>query len=324
MVTEPPVTSAAARNGPALDRSGSTVKSPRFSRPGRTRQRSGRAPGADLDRGPGVAEHPDGHLDVRQRRAPAARSAAPRRPPVNRGAASSSPETSCEDPEASSVTGPPGTAARAVHGERQRAAAAVVDRHAERAQRGQQRADRPLPRPRVAVERDRRRGERRHRGQEPHDRSRVADVDADRRARARAARVDADVRAVLVDGAAEGAQRPDGQGGVAGLQHARAPPTASRSSAARMSARLVIDFEPGSRSVARTGPCAAGARQRPESITLRVSADARWRSLGPSGAFAGVSLRLSSFNPACTGPKNSLLLTLRVREPGGQDKKEGS
>ena len=39
-----------------------------------------------------------------------------------------------------------------------------------------------------------------------------------------------------------------------------------------MSARLVIDFEPGSRSVARTGPCAAGARQRPESMTLRVSA----------------------------------------------------
>jgi len=34
--------------------------------------------------------------------------------------------------------------------------------------------------------------------------------------------------------------------------------------AAKMRARLVIDFEPGSRNVARTGPCAAGARQRPE------------------------------------------------------------
>jgi hypothetical protein len=35
---------------------------------------------------------------------------------------------------------------------------------------------------------------------------------------------------------------------------------------------LVIDFEPGSRSVACTGPCAAGARQRPEFMLLSVSA----------------------------------------------------
>lgn len=37
-------------------------------------------------------------------------------------------------------------------------------------------------------------------------------------------------------------------------------------SAASTRARLVIDFEPGSRSRARTGPWAAGVRQRPESM----------------------------------------------------------
>ena len=56
----------------------------------------------------------------------------------------------------------------------------ILDLNAELPQRRQDRADRPLPDPRVAVERDHRRGQRGHAGHEPHHRARVAHVDAHR------------------------------------------------------------------------------------------------------------------------------------------------
>ena len=230
MVTEPPVTRAAARNGPALDRSGSTVKSPRLSGPGATRQESGRPPPA----GPASTVAPASR-SIRMvismcgsdgTGGPACCTATPA---VNRGAASSRPETSCDDPGGVERHRPAGYRAAAVDGERQRAAAAVVDRHAERAQRGEQRADRPLAGPRVAVERD------------------VAGVSAATAGRNRmtvpalptstrtvepgagSAGGDADLGAVGVDGAAEGAQRADRRGTCRGPAGRRGAPTASRS-----------------------------------------------------------------------------------------------
>ena len=138
MVTVPPVTSAAARNGPALDRSGSTVTAPRLSRPGRTRQASGRPPGPASPDPPGPdppgpdppgpdPPGPDQPDCSSATSAPAARSIRTvmamcgaegtggpscriSMPSSNRGADSSRPETSCEDPDASSTTVPPRTA----------------------------------------------------------------------------------------------------------------------------------------------------------------------------------------------------------------------
>ena len=101
----------------------------------------------------------------------------------------------------------------------------------------------------------------------------VAHVDADRRAGLKGAARDGEVRSILLDRAAEDPQRGEGKGCVAGLQTPRSRDGESLT-AASISARLEIDLEPGSRKVARTGPCAAGARQRPDSITLRVSVDA--------------------------------------------------
>src|SRR5581483_12527883 len=99
----PPVTSAAARNGPALDRSGSTSMTPTDSGPGETRHEEGRGPPDDTTSAP----------QERSIRAviamcgmdgtggPECRTS---RPCSNLGAASSSPDTSCEDPDASSTT----------------------------------------------------------------------------------------------------------------------------------------------------------------------------------------------------------------------------
>src|SRR5258708_37339902 len=56
--------------------------------------------------------------------------------------------------------------------------------------------------------------------------------------------------------------------------------------AASTSARFVIDLEPGSRSRARTGSCAGGVFQRPESIALRLSP--RQHRLAPGGGPAVV------------------------------------
>ena len=111
---------------------------------------------------------------------------------------------------------------------------------------------------------------------------------------------DGDVRSGLVDGSSRGRAAPPMASEVSRAFRRPRTTDGESLSAARMSARLVIDFEPGSRSVARTGPCAAGARQRPESITLRVSADGV-RGWGRGRGFAGARFLVKSSNPACTG-----------------------
>ena len=272
IVTEPPVTSAAARNGPALDRSGSTVKSPRFSRPGSTTQWSGRAPAPTSTDAPASRSirtvismcGSDGTGG------PECRTSTPS---VKRGAASSSPETSCEDPDASSVTGPPGTlpVPCTVKGSAPRPPSSI-DTPSVRS------ADSSAP-----IGRSRARGS-------PSNAT-AAGVSAATAGRNRMT-VPALPTSTLT--AAPGAGLPGwtptsvprswmAQPRACSAPTAREVSRAFRTPrttdgeslrAARMRARLVIDFEPGSRSVARTGPCAAGARQRPESITLRVSADA--------------------------------------------------
>ena len=109
IVTDPPVTSAAARNGPALDRSGSTRKSPRSSRPGLTRQKSGRSPAPTSTSAPASAiiRTVISMCGSDGTGGPSCCTSTPR---SNRAAASSSPETSCDEPEASRVTAPPRTA----------------------------------------------------------------------------------------------------------------------------------------------------------------------------------------------------------------------
>ena len=111
-VSVPPVTSAAARNGPALDRSGSTVTDPRSSRPGRTCQPSGR-PAAVPDLVWVTSAPAAWSMRTVMAMCGAEGTGGPScrisMPSSNRGAASSSPEISCEEPDASRVTGPPRT-----------------------------------------------------------------------------------------------------------------------------------------------------------------------------------------------------------------------
>ena len=66
--------------------------------------------------------------------------------------------------------------AAAVHGERDRGPAAVLDLRADLPQRRQDRADRPLPGPCVPVEGDHGRGQRGQAGHEPHHGARVPHV----------------------------------------------------------------------------------------------------------------------------------------------------
>jgi hypothetical protein len=114
MVTVPPVTSAAARNGPALDRSGSTVTEPRSSRPGRTRHDSGRPeePGATSSTEAPAARSMRTVIAMCGAEGTGGPSCRTSTPSSNLGAASSRPETSCDDPEASTSTRPPRTAPR--------------------------------------------------------------------------------------------------------------------------------------------------------------------------------------------------------------------
>ena len=105
-VTVPPVTAPIARNGAALERSGSIVTSTAPTGPGRTRQRSGSGP------------RPRRRARAEPRRscrcgggtAPACRRGARRRPRRSAAPASSRAETNCDDAEASMVTSPPRTA----------------------------------------------------------------------------------------------------------------------------------------------------------------------------------------------------------------------
>ena len=152
--TRPPVTRAAARNGAALDRSGSTcdvegvdlarARPARCARRRRRRRRRRRAASRRSSRcAAGSAR--------------ACRRGARRRPRRSGRRRAAAPETNCEDADASMVTAPPRTAPRAAHGERQAAAAVVVDLDAEGAQRAEHRCHRALPGVRVAVEAHRRR-----------------------------------------------------------------------------------------------------------------------------------------------------------------------
>ena len=104
-VTAPPVTSAAARNGAALDRSGSITWSGRSSLPGVTSQRRSDTvstmPPADCTAVTVICTcGKDGSGP------PTCRISAPW---SNRGAASNSAETNCEDAEKSSSSTPPGS-----------------------------------------------------------------------------------------------------------------------------------------------------------------------------------------------------------------------
>ena len=127
-VTVPPATRAAARNGAALDRSGSMidVASRRSGRAARSRRR--------------VPDWRPRRRGERARRsssrcaegsAGARRCGVSRRPSSNRGAESSRPDTNWLDADASISSAPPVDRAGAVDGERQCAASVVVDVDAE-------------------------------------------------------------------------------------------------------------------------------------------------------------------------------------------------
>src|SRR3712207_2973033 len=102
-VTRPPVTSAAARKGAALDRSGSSTSSRAATGPGGTRQpRSVRTTSTPRSRSDSTVISTcgiDGTPPARARSTPSSK----------RAPASSSPETICEDSLASTVTAPPRT-----------------------------------------------------------------------------------------------------------------------------------------------------------------------------------------------------------------------
>ena len=146
-VTEPPETAASARNGAALERSGSMTWSTALTGPGATRQRF--ASGVvDLDAV--LAQHRDGHVDVGERRAPACRRGGRRRRASYRAPASSSAEMNCDDADRVDDDGAaaaPSPTPCTVNG---RASPAIDD--AEVAQRAEDLADRALAHVRVAVE----------------------------------------------------------------------------------------------------------------------------------------------------------------------------
>ena len=101
--TVPPAATAAARNGPALERSGSTTTSPPAIGPGSTRHRPGVWSSTLTPRSRSVATVMSmcGRLGSAP---PTCRSVSPS---ANRGAASSRAETNWEDPEASTDTSDP-------------------------------------------------------------------------------------------------------------------------------------------------------------------------------------------------------------------------
>ena len=94
IVIVPAVTSAAARNGPALDRSGSTVTAPRSSRPGRTCHLSGRSACPSAVTSAPAARSMRTVMAMCGAEGTAGPSCRISAPASNRGAASSSPETS--------------------------------------------------------------------------------------------------------------------------------------------------------------------------------------------------------------------------------------
>ena len=164
MVTCPPATSAATRNGAAFERSGSMSTSTARIGPGSTFQRPGSGLATSMPRAARVAIVISmcGRLG---RRSPTWRRSRPR---SNRGAESSRPDTNWLDADASISSGPPRDPTRAVDGEREGAAAVVVEVDAERLQALDRAAHRPTAGALVAVEGRRSERERRDRREEAH------------------------------------------------------------------------------------------------------------------------------------------------------------
>ena len=209
-VTSPPVTAAAARNGAALDRSGSTDPVPGRDRPGRDPPACSAAPSSTST--PAVAQHRDGHLDVRQRRH--------RLAVVVHGDALVVARAGQQQP-GHELGGrrrvdhhlAAGQRAGAVQGERQPVA---VDVGAERAQRVQHGAHRPLAGPRVAVEARPGRRRARRRAARTASRCRPARSRRPPPPRRPSCAPNGDPLAVDLDRHAERAQRADHQRGVPG------------------------------------------------------------------------------------------------------------
>ena len=203
-------------------------------------------------------------------------------PWLKRGPDSSSALTNWEDDEASISTRAALQRAAAVHGQRERAAAVVVDAGAEHAQRVDHAVQGALVGTGVAVEADRAVGEGGHRGQEAHDRAGVADVD-----RGRAVQPGGDDPPRLAGGAPRSPAPAELEETVSSMptpiarsasaisrvsreRSGRRSQPGSAASAASTRPRLVTDFEPGTVTVASTAPLACGAGQRAGCAGLSV------------------------------------------------------
>ena len=210
------MTSAAARNGAALDRSGSTAHRRPRPGPGSTRHRARRGLD-DLTRPraarPASCRCAAATAPARCRRA---RARGPGRTAARPAAA---PETNCEDADASISHRAAGDRAGAAHGERQPAAAALVDLHAGLAQ----------PATRAAIGRTRARRHRRRRpprrpARPPAARSASPCRPARRRSSPRAAGPGATtIAAVVGDVGTQRAQRRRHQFGVTGPERVVQP-----------------------------------------------------------------------------------------------------
>ena len=163
--TRPSVTSAAARNWAALDRSGSTCTSRALTSLGSTRQVCTLAV---VDHDAGVAQRLDGHLDVRQARHRLA-VVVHRDALVEAGAGEQQPGDELRGRRRVEGDGPAAHRPAAADGERQAAAAVVVDLDPEGAQRPEHRCHGAQPGVRVAVEAHRSVGQAGHRRDEAHD-----------------------------------------------------------------------------------------------------------------------------------------------------------
>ena len=213
MRTIPPLTTAAARNGTALDRSGSITQCRAAIGPGDTCQRlAWRVVDVDAR----LAQHRHRHRDVRRRRHRLAGVHDGQPVGERRARTAAGRRRTATTPTRRSRRVPPAHRSRAAHRERQTVA---VDVHAEAAQRVQQRCDRAGPGLLVAVEDHGLGAERRHRWHEPQHGARQAAVHpgVGRRGDSSA---DRQLGVVAVDGDAQRAQRADHQVGVAAAQRA--------------------------------------------------------------------------------------------------------
>ena len=273
-VTEPPVTAAAARNGAALDRSGSTTTSRAAMGPAATAQRSARLSSTSTPRSRSMAtviamwgsEGTGG---------PACRISSP---PASRAPTSSSALTYCDEVEASRVTVPPREVGPPGHGERQAVPVAVGgDLGAEVAQRAEQRLHRTRVRLRVAVEGDRAVGQQGQRRDEAHHGAGEAAVDGPAAGEGSRAGSPATRRPTP----RRSTPRVRSASRISWVSRASRPFTmveGPSASAASTSARLVSDFEPGTVTVAVTGTGACGAGQG-------------WRALSSVGVGSGSGTR---------------------------------